>query len=34
MKIAYLLENTSLCGGVKVVCEHAQMLSEHGFSVT
>ena len=34
MKIAYLLENTSLCGGVKVVFEHAQMLSEHGFSVT
>ena len=34
MKIVYLLENTSLCGGVKVVFEHAQMLSEHGFSVS
>lgn len=33
MKIAYLLENTSLCGGVKVVFEHAQMLSDHGFPV-
>ncbi len=34
MKIAYLLENTSLCGGTKVVFEHARMLSDHGFSVT
>ena len=34
MKIVYLLENTSLCGGVKVVFEHARMLSEHGFSVS
>jgi glycosyltransferase involved in cell wall biosynthesis/SAM-dependent methyltransferase len=32
--IAYLLEDASLCGGVKVVFEHARLLSERGFSVT
>ena len=32
--IAYLLEDTSLCGGVKVIFEHARLLSEKGFSVT
>lgn len=34
MKIAYLLEDTSLCGGVKVVFEHARLLAERGFAVT
>lgn len=34
MKIAYLLDDTSLCGGVKVTIEHARMLAERGFSVT
>lgn len=34
MKIAYLLEDTSLCGGVKVVFEHARLLAERGLSVT
>ncbi len=34
LKIAYLLEDTSLCGGVKVVFEHARLLTEQGFSVT
>lgn len=35
MKIAYLLENTSPpCSEVKVVFEHARILTEHGFSVT
>jgi len=34
LKIAYLLEDTSLCGGVKIVFEHARLLSEKGFSVT
>lgn len=34
IKIAYLLEDTSLCGGVKIVFEHALMLSESGFLVT
>jgi glycosyltransferase involved in cell wall biosynthesis/SAM-dependent methyltransferase len=33
-RIAYLLEDTSLCGGVKIVFEHARLLSEKGFSVT
>jgi glycosyltransferase involved in cell wall biosynthesis/SAM-dependent methyltransferase len=34
LTIAYLLEDTSLCGGVKVVFEHALLLSENGFLVT
>ncbi|MBI5640423.1 MAG: methyltransferase domain-containing protein [Nitrospirae bacterium] len=34
MKIAYLLDDTSLCGGVKVVFEHARMLSRNGFRTT
>ncbi len=33
MKIAYLLENTSLCGGVKVVFSQARELSKRGHSV-
>ncbi len=33
MKIAYLLENTSLCGGVKVVFLQARELSKRGHSV-
>jgi glycosyltransferase involved in cell wall biosynthesis/2-polyprenyl-3-methyl-5-hydroxy-6-metoxy-1,4-benzoquinol methylase len=34
MKIAYLLEDKSLCGGVKVVLQHAVLLAKEGFSVT
>ncbi len=34
MKIAYLLEDTSLCGGVKVVFDHARLLAEKGHEVT
>jgi glycosyltransferase involved in cell wall biosynthesis/2-polyprenyl-3-methyl-5-hydroxy-6-metoxy-1,4-benzoquinol methylase len=34
LTIAYLLEDTSLCGGVKVVFDHARLLSQEGFAVT
>ncbi len=34
MKIAYLLEDTSLCGGVKVVFDHARLLAEKGHELT
>lgn len=34
LKIAYLLEDTSLCGGVKIVFDHARMLAGMGMPVT
>jgi glycosyltransferase involved in cell wall biosynthesis/2-polyprenyl-3-methyl-5-hydroxy-6-metoxy-1,4-benzoquinol methylase len=34
LRIAYLLDDTSLCGGVKVVFDHAKLLSGEGFAVT
>lgn len=32
--IAYLVESTELCGGVKVIFQHAQLLHQLGFQVT